>query len=115
MADRKILLGILIAVVIASGCVQGLRDPDPVLVNPGERNGTLDILQGETSVSADVRNEGYAGGVRITLSVLNSNGTVLEEFDRSISLDQNETRRITITANVSENARNYRLRVEPVG
>mgnify|MGYP006914299729 CR=1 FL=1 len=115
MANRKILLGLLIASVAVSGCVQGLRDPDPVLVNPAERNGTLDILQGETSVSADVRNRGYAGGVRMYLSVLDRTGTVLEEFDKSVSMDQNETRRITITANVSENARNYRLRVAPVG
>lgn len=115
MTQKRQIL-ILIAVIVAvSGCVQGLRDPDPVIVNSEEREGTLDIVQGQTTVSADIKNNGYAGNVRVTVSVLDNNETVVEEFDQIFSVGNNETKRVSVSGDVPQEARRYVLSVEAVG
>jgi hypothetical protein len=110
MRDEGIILAMM-AVVAVSGCVKGLQDPDPVIENPEQRQGALDIVAGETSVAVDVRNRAYAGDVRVILTVLDGNRTVLEEYSEIFRMEENETRRLTISAQVPEEAQTYTVSV----
>ncbi len=112
MKSENLILVLISIAVAVSGCVKGLQDPAPVIVNPEEQNGALDVIGGETTVSADIRNRGYPGDVRIILTVLDSNRTVLGQFDRIVRMGKNETRRISISAEVPEGSKIYRLGVE---
>jgi len=115
MAQKRQILILIALIVTVSGCVQGLRDPDPVIVNSEERQGTLDIVQGQTTVSADIKNNGYAGDIRVTVSVLDNNETVVEEFDQIFSIGNNETKRVSVSGDVPQEAQRYILSVEAVG
>lgn len=111
MSARRYLPVVLIAVIVTSGCIQGLQHSDPVLINDEQRTGTLDVVEGRTSVSADVRNEGHLGNVMVTLEVMDEDGSVLEEYNRIVRMEENETRRVTVSAEVPPRSSLYRLSV----
>jgi len=112
MKTEKWLAALIFVTVLASGCIRGLQDPDPVIPDPSQRQGTLDVIGGNTTVTVDVRNNGYTGNILLTLEVLDENGSVLERFDRLRRMEGNTTRQVTIEAQVPEGAETYRLTVQ---
>lgn len=115
-----ILLGF---VVLASGCIhqQQAEQPEqqpeptnPVIVDSQQRQGILDIVQGEAVIEADVRNTGTAGSVRIFANILGEDDVVLARENETVHIGANETRRIQMRFEVPDGAESYRLEVEAV-
>lgn len=107
----------LLAAVALAGCLDqldGVHGADPVIVDSEQRQGVLDVVQGETTIAADVENRGETGRVRLTAAVLDEDDVVLDRINRTAQIEANETRRITMTFQVPQGAERYRLNVEGV-
>lgn len=108
--------GILALILITSGCADinwEMERPDPEIVASEQRQGIIDTIQGETTVNADIRNNGATGNVVLELTVFDQDRTVLNRFNRTIRIRENETRRASITFEVPQGADRYELDVFP--
>lgn len=102
----------LMAAIIASGCATQAA-PDPVVVSSEQRQGVLDIVQGQATIEADIRNNGGPGNITATATILDENQTVLDRANQQFYMEANETRRIQIQTQVPQDAASYNLTVEP--
>ena len=111
MHNRILLLGILAMTIISSGCIKGLQHSDPVIEDESQKTGSLDVIRGNTTVRADVTNQGYTGNVLLTLEILDGSGSVLEESNKVIRMEENVTEEVSIEARVPSEGETYRLSV----
>jgi len=109
---RFSVIAALLAAVLASGCA-AQTSPDPVVVSSEQQQGVLDIVQGQATIEADIRNNGGPGNITATATILDENQTVLDRASETFSMEANETRRIQIQTQVPEGAASYNLTVEP--
>jgi len=112
MERLPVALAIMLA-VIASGCATQTEAPDPEVVSSEQRQGVLEIVQGQATIQADIKNNGGSGDVTATATILDENQTVLDRATQTFYMDQNETRRIEIQTQVPQGANSYNLTVEP--
>ena len=110
--ERFSIVVALLAAVLASGCA-AQATPDPEVVSSEQQQGVLDVVQGQATIEADIRNNGGPGNVTATASILDENQTVLDRATETFSMEANETRRIQIQTQVPQEAASYNLTVEP--
>jgi hypothetical protein len=69
----------------------------------------IDAFTGTSDVEATILNNGAAGDVRVTVTVTDSNKTVLDKQSKTISMDKDERRKVTIEVEFSEDAEDYKV------
>ena len=110
--ERTSVMLALLATILASGCA-AQTTPDPEVVSSEQRQGLLDTVQGQTTIEADIRNNGGPGDITATALILDENQTVLDRTTQNFYMDANQTRRIQIQTQVPQNAASYNLTVQP--
>lgn len=83
------------SVPLVAGC-SALSSPDPTVTETRVDDG-FDALFGGTDIFVTVANEGGAGDVRVTLKLLDSEGTVLFDESQVEPFEADERKRITFT------------------
>lgn len=97
MPTRRALLRSLPAATIpaVAGC-SALASPDPTVTDTRVDHG-FDAIFGGTDIFVTVQNGGGAGDVRVTLELLDDQGTVLYDESETESFESDERKRITFT------------------
>jgi len=102
MHTRRAVVGGLGAALLTgtAGC-SALSSPNPSVVET-QVDGGIDSLFGDTDVFVVVQNDGAAGDVRVTLELLDGEGTVLFDESQTTEMEADERKRVTFSVDVPE-------------
>lgn len=108
MMDRRTFLGGVGVAFVGSlaGC-QGVTEPDPTVVDTSHETG-LKSLVGIVEFQITDLNEGPAGDVAVTLTLLEEEETVLEKVEKTVDMERDERREVRIEAEVPDGTNQYR-------
>lgn len=114
MIRRRTFLGCVgtgVAGALA-GC-QGITSPDPSVVETDHETGIKSFV-GIVEFRLTVLNEGPAGDVEVTLSLLDEDETVLKKVVEEVNMERDERREVRIETEVPEGTSEYRGEANPL-
>jgi hypothetical protein len=97
---------------VVAGCT-GVGGPDPTVEDTNIDGSLATAFTGEAEVEVRVRNDGDTGDITVTVEILDSNGTVIGDFSQTVTIEADETRRVSIAVEVDEDAERYTAKATP--
>lgn len=111
MNRRTFIAGTVAVAVPIPGC-STLTGPDPEVVEGNVERGFTDVIGGTAEFEITVRNNGGAGDVSVEVILEDEGGTVLGRESETVHMEEDERRRVTITAEIPEDTADYRVEAE---
>lgn len=114
MLSRKDLAAVLLLAVLVLGSVYLIADsgPDPVVVDSELNQDMLDGITGTATVEVTVVNQGMPGEVEVTAIFLDNNDVVVGKASETVSMDEDEVRRIRIQAETAGEVDSYSIEID---
>lgn len=113
MYRRSYLRGVAVTggIIGLAGCTE-LLGPDPSIENVDGDQSISGAVSGSMDIEVAVQNGGRSGDVQITITFEDDEGTVVGRETREITMDSNERRRVTVSADVPGDADVYTVEAD---
>ncbi|KDE57930.1 hypothetical protein EL22_08315 [Halostagnicola sp. A56] len=113
MYRRSYLRGVAVTggIVSLAGCTE-LLGPDPSIENVDGDQSISGAFSGTMDIEVLVENGGRSGDIQITITFEDDEGTVVGRETREITMDSNESRRVTVSVDVPEDADVYTVEAD---
>lgn len=116
--DRRSFIASSSAIAAAgiAGCSELstlLGGPDPNVVDAQSGQSLSGALSGQITIRVLVENSGGTGDVRVEIATYDSNGNVLDRFEKVVEIEEGARRRVDMQIQPSSGAERYEATAEP--
>lgn len=102
-----IAAGAAAGTVALAGCSQ----PKPTVTSTNAQSN----LFGPTKIDVTIKNSGPAGKVKAVIETKSNDGTTLQQFTRTVEMDEGEKRQVTWTVDLKEEAERFVVTARSAG
>lgn len=112
--SRRAAVGVLATLPLAgcSALESFTGGPDPRVTDTRSGQSFGDALTGSVDIQVLVVNDGDTGDVEVTVKTMDASGNTLDRFNRVVTIESDESRRVDFNVSPSGGAERYQAEAE---